>query len=353
MKTKRFLPVILILSIFCLSGNILYAQTQVKEIKKDFQINKGDVLSMENKFGNIDILNWEKPEISISVKLSAEGRNDATAKGFLDKISIEIIKENNTVSVMTKLDNESGMSKGNQLSINYTVYAPEWINLNLNNKFGNIHINEISGLVNIDLKYGDMKITRLSRGNEKPFSNITLAFANGVIEQSGSLKLVLSYSKLEVENAEILSAESKYSGINVTSCNSFICESKYDNFKFSEIRNLIGDLQFSNLRAGTISGKLELDSKYSGVKIDQVLPSFENIKINNDKGGYKIGLDPETSFELTGTSDRGDISVEGYTILEKKTDGTSKYIRATGGTKSSGKLINITVVDGAVSLFSN
>ena len=128
-------------------------------------------------------------------------------------------------------------------------------------------------------------------------------------------------------------------------------ESKYDNFKFDKIRNLEGNLKYSNLHIVEFSGKLEMESIYSGVRIDQVLPSFENMKITNERGAYKIGISPETSFDLYADSERGEISVSGFNILEKKTDGSNKFIHATNGTKGTNKIINISLKEGSLSLF--
>ena len=181
MKTLRQ-----VIAIFFMTGLILIsqsalAQKQTKEINKTFQVNNGSILEIENKFGDIDIMQWDKSEVSISVKLSATARNDASAISMIDKISIEINKESNNINARTVLNNESGMRQGNTFTVNYTVNVPKWINLNLVNKFGNIHIDDISGIVNIDLKHGDLSILTLSRGNFDPLNQIFIAYSNGVI----------------------------------------------------------------------------------------------------------------------------------------------------------------------------
>ncbi len=353
MKTTKHNKGFLLLCVLVFAVSAATAQSQSKEIKKEFPAISGDILEVENKFGNITILNWDKPEISVSIKLSADSKSEAAAQSILSKMSVDLRKENNTIIARTILNNESGVSQGSRFAVDYTVYVPKWINLTLVNKFGNIHIDEISGLVNIELKHGDLRINNLSRGNVKPYNQLVLAYSNGVIDQAGSLKLDLSFSKIEVEKADVFTAQTKYSGINAITCNSFFCESKYDNFKFDEVKNLSGNLQYSNLKAGKFSGKLELETSYTGVKIEQVLPSFESIKINNSRGSYKIGIHPETSFDLYGNSSRGEFDLEEFKILEKKTEGSSKTIRAVAGKEGTGKLISISSVDGTVSLFLN
>jgi len=353
MKTLQGIQAFLLIFGLISHGSFALAQKQSKEINKDYAISKGDLLKIENKFGKIDIQNWDKSEVSISVKLSADAKTDAAAKSIIDNITVEFKKEGNAIHAITEINNESGLSQGNKFSVDYTLYVPDWINLNLNNKFGDINIDEISGTVNIDLKHGNLRIMSLNRGNEKPFNEIIMAFSNGTIERAGSLNLILSFSKLEMEEADFLVAETKYSGINSEICKSLSSDSKYDNFKFSEIHNINGELKYSNLRVAKFTGKLELESAYSGIKIDEVLPSFESMKIINSKGTYKIGLQPEVSCDFSGDSNHGEISLEGFTVLEKKTDGTSKNIRAFSGKEGSGKLINVSTAYGSVSIYKN
>jgi hypothetical protein len=348
--TRKIFSFLLLPCLFSINLSVI-AQKQSREINKIFQISQGGLLEIENKFGDIDILKWEKPEVSISVKLSANARNDAAASNMIDKISIEIDKENGTIKARTVLNNESGMSQGNSFSVNYTINVPIWVNLNVINKFGNIHIDDISGLVNIDLKHGNLRILSLSRSKLNPLNQIGMAYSDGVIDNAGSVKLDLSFSKIEIESAVVIVAETKYSGINANSCNSFKVESKYDNFKFDKVQNLEGILQYSNLHIGEFSGAFEMESTFSGVKIDQVLPAFESINITNERGSYKIGVHPETCFDLYANSERGDISVTGFSVVEKKSEGISKYIHATNGTEGKGKPINISTEDGSVSVF--
>jgi hypothetical protein len=351
MKSMRTFPVLLFLALFFALSNNIWAQKQTRVIKKDFQINKGDILQIDNKFGDIDILKWDQSQISVSVSLSTEAQTDDEALDILDKMSIEINKEDNIINAETVLNNESDSKSGNKFAVNYTVYVPEWMNLNLSNKFGNIHIDQISGIVNIDLKHGNLRALSLDRGELNPFNQIELSYSNAVIENAGSANLILSFSKFEAEEAYTIEADSKYSGIKILKCNSFKSESKYDNFRFEKIRNLDGNLQYSNLHIVDFSGKLELESTFTGVKIDKVLPSFESMKIDNTRGTYKIGIDSETSFDLYGNSKDGDINVSEFTILEKKIDGSEKYVHATSGTAGTEKEITITVTDGSVSLF--
>ena len=347
---RRLKPII---GILVLTG-LLYispraeAQKQTKDINKVFQISKGDILNVENKFGDIDVLTWEKSEISISVKLTATGKSEAVSQNMLEKISVDINKSGNTVKATTGINNEQGMGRGNSFSIDYTIYAPEWVNLTLSNKFGNINLEKCSALLNLELKYGNLRVSALSGGDAGNQNRLEMGFSEGVIENAGSLKLELAFSKLEIGKADNIVAETKYSVINTNSLNSFKIESKYDNFKFDELKNLEGELRYSNLHIGQFLGKLKIESTYSGVKINEVMPSFESMDINNSKGGYKIGINSQTQFELSVKSLRGDVDADDFNVIQKKNEGNLKLIIANNGAEGKGKLISIVSEDGSV-----
>jgi len=338
-------------TLLILSVNTIYCQKQIKEIKKEFQTSKGDVLEIENKFGDIEIMQWEKSIISVSIRLNAEAGSDSEALSIIENMEIEFSKEGSVIYAHTILDEESGNSDNKEFSINYVVYVPKWMNLNLTNKYGNIHIDDISGLVNIDIKHGNLRVNSLDRGSLDPSNQIVLAYSDAYIEKAGSLELTLAFSKFEAEEALKIILNSKYSGVKIGNCVTFEADSKYDNFKFEKIRNCIGVMQYSNLFITDFYGKFDLESNYTGVKIDQVLPSFESIKIENTRGTYKIGINEETSFDLIGNSINGDIHVSEFNILEKNTDGDKKYIHASNGTEDTGKSISISSIYGSVSLF--
>ena len=82
-----------------------------------------------------------------------------------------------------------------KVSIDFTINAPEYINLDLSSKYGSAFIDELSGHANIYVAYGNLKIMELTRGQEKPLNTIDLAYSSGNIQEAGWIKLDMSYSK--------------------------------------------------------------------------------------------------------------------------------------------------------------
>lgn len=352
MKTKPIYAARLILFTGLILSQLISAQDQMKEVKKEFTISKGAKLQIENKFGNIEVMNWDKPVVSITVKISAVTGNAQSSKSLADKINIEFSEpEKNIILARTIINTEGSGNQKSHFNIDYNVYVPAWINLTLDQKFGNIRIQEINGNVIIDLKHGKLQATTLSGNGERPYNKIIMAYSDGVIDETGSADLEMAFSKVNIEEADNISADSKYSGINISKCSSFSFDSKYDNFTVDDVKNVTGTLDYSNLRVGSLSGKMETDGSYSTLKLEQVLPSFELIRINSLRGASKIGIHPDISLDVYANVKRGDIRLEGFTVLEKKIEGPDKYIHAINGVEGTGKIIELDVQEGAANLY--
>ena len=94
-------------------------------------------------------------------------------------------KAQTSLSAKTVIDdkfNFSGWgSSSRKFSIDYTVKMPVGIALTLANKYGDTDIDELHGLMNLDIKYGNLTAGKLTRGNVKPLSKLILAYGKGSI----------------------------------------------------------------------------------------------------------------------------------------------------------------------------
>jgi len=67
---------------------------------------------------------------------------------------------------------------------------PVGTDLTLSNKYGNTDIDELHGLMDLDIKYGNITAQKLTRGNIKPLSQLNLAYGKGqLMKQDGSILL--------------------------------------------------------------------------------------------------------------------------------------------------------------------
>jgi len=289
------------------------------EIKKDqqktFDLSRKNTVYVDNKYGNITIENWEQDKVEIKATVTVEHSNTEKAKEILDHIYIEIFQEDDIIKAITTIDEKINRSAwfvfGNNdrnYQIDYDIKLPAYANVNLQNKYGDVFINELSGHVLAHVKYGNLKANKLSRGNKKPLNHIELGYSNGWIEEASWLKLNLKYApKMEIEKATALIAVSRYSKLFVQDCSSIVADAKYDDYRLGDIINFVAEAAYSDFEINRIEEKLDVQMRYGGVDVDHIPAGFKSIRIDNNYGSIDLGIDNTASYLFSGEAKYGDI----------------------------------------------
>ncbi len=325
----------------------LAAQRLEKTAEETFSASKSTILDVDSKFGNVEVLSWENDEVFIEALMWVESKRESYAQELLDNMDVEIFVEENRIVARSVFADNMSNRNDTRFRIDFTISVPEYINFELSSKYGSAFIESISGHADIAVAYGNLKIQELTRGNEKPLNRVKLAYSSGNLEEASWIKTELAYSKLTIEEARAIMMLTKYSSVNIEEGSSLVIESKYDTYKVSELTNFLGELKYGNLSIGELSKKLDISSKYTSVKIDEIGSNFESIKIDNQRGGYKLTIDDGASFTINGQASRGDISVSGVENLNQKVENTERYISGKHGANPTSSVL-ISVKDGSV-----
>jgi hypothetical protein len=291
-----------IAAIFLLNFS-LTAEEVIKEYHKEFKAVTGTTLEINNRYGDVVIKSWDKDQIVIDVKVSVELPDRSRAEKLLNYIDIQFNESNGMVSAKTEIDdrfNFSGWGMGSRkFSISYTVKMPVGANLNLANKYGNSDIDELHGLVNFDIKYGNLTAGKLTRGNEKPINKINLAYGKANIDEAGWLDLNVRYSNsLEIVNSKALLIDSKYSRLKIGETSSVVGETKYDKLEIEKINNLVLTCGYSSVDVGELSKKLDIQGGYGSFSVNRIPAGFESIEVDVHYMEVDLGINESASYDL-------------------------------------------------------
>jgi hypothetical protein len=339
MKTKTFNSTLLLGILLLVSAGI-YSQNAIKkEFHHEFPTNPNTVLTLDNKYGDMDLKNWDKALIQIDVVVEVSNSSQEKAEKLLSYIDVVFDTEGNEVSAKTvfddKFNNTSTWRDDNDLKINYTIQMPKDIQLNLFNKYGDVFINEITGRATIGVKYGKLKANRIYRGNEKPLTEIDLGYSDASIEESDWLKVTMKYSKLNMNNTGALILMSKYSKLALDECSSLVIDSKYDGYQLGKLANLVATTAYSTFEIKEIREKLSLETEYTDCKIDYMPTTFTSIDITNKYGGYRIGLDPNASYKLDGQAEYAKIAYPDVGKVSRIVENTSMQVNGVVGKETN------------------
>jgi hypothetical protein len=347
MKPLRFKHAAFILALLLLGSITLQAAEDEysKNKKKEYQVNDQTVLSVTNKYGDVNITNWDKDIVSIDATVTVDHRNEEKARELLDEIVINLSREGNTITAETEFDkgfNRSGGlfdfdSDAKEFSIDYSIKMPKYLNIELENKYGDVFINEITGRADIAVKYGNLKANKILRNNTKPLSHVYLAYSNGNIGEVNWLKLTLKYTpdQCEIGKSKALIAMTKYSTLELEESSSLVCESKYDNYRIGTLANLVCEAKYTEFNIDRVTKQIDLDSKYGDFDVDEIPAGFKKIKVENSYGQIDLNIASDASYQLEGEAGYTDIEYPDESSVNRIERNTDLRVSGTVGKKGN------------------
>jgi hypothetical protein len=349
--------ILLIFSIF-LVANYAIAQEVSKEFHKEYKGGPGTTLQINNKYGDVIVETSDQNQVKIDVKVTVDVPNRERAEKLLSYIDVQFSESDNLISAKTVIDEKFNFTgwggESRRFSIDYNVKMPVGINFTLSNRYGNSDLEEISGLVNLDIKYGNLSADNLSRGNEKPLNHLSLAYGKAEIASAGWLDIMARYSgSLEIDKSQALLLDSKYSKMQFGETSSLVGESKYDNLRIDKINNLVLDAGYSDIVIETLNKKLKFDGGYGALTVEEIPAGFESIETDTRYLGVKLGIDSNASYNLDAKLSYGDLKFDESNfqhqrrIVENNSNETSGIV---GKESSPSSKVKVTASYGSVKL---
>jgi len=175
-----------------------------KTYSKSYPVSGGDRITLNNQFGEMKLVTWDKNEVKVDVDITAKADDDKRAQEILDKITIEDGKSSSGVYFKTKFakdqwndnsdrdrnrDERREKHKNEGMEINYTVYLPAGNPLNADNQFGPMTVPDYRGEATLVSKFGSLTAGKITNGK-----SISVEFGKADIAQLNGGKLSIKFS---------------------------------------------------------------------------------------------------------------------------------------------------------------
>ncbi len=328
-----------------------------RSISKAFSVNQNAPISLKGKYGTMHIQTWDKPSASIVIEVKVKGKEMRDIEQMLDKIDIRIAGDANGVSAEANIadaqqwnQNDQDISikfkdgthvKLKQVKINFNVYMPRKNPLNIQNKFGDIVLEDIEGNTDIWLKYGNLQAEHMG-GTNKLF----LGYGDANIAHFKSGEFETRYSQVDFEKVGTIRVNSKYSEINIESADSIIAGDKYNDYKIGNVGYLVLDEKHGDVAIRHIANGASVAMEYGDIELESLGNEFRRVSFDGEHTNVSIRVDSNTTYTLDAAAQNCKIyypssmslsehvSKPGYQKVVGKVGGTSKsviYIRSDSG----------------------
>lgn len=344
---------------------MVWAQfTETKQISKRFKVTPETQIEIINKYGKIKINTWEKDSIIFDIKIKVEDNKLSRLEKLVSGVDFDFVNSGHFVTARTKIgENRSGLEKevlslkeavlqsDGKIEIDYTVWMPKTNQLKVENKFGDIYIDDYLGDIEITLSNGNLKSHNFSGK-----ANLKLSFADATINQLKTGTMDCNYSEVYIKKADKIKVSSKSSEFEINELIELNADSRRDKFRIQSIVTLAAKGSFTNYRITEISENLNIKTEYGDLDIEQVKPGFKSLVVESrstDLNLYFSGND-EFGFEIIHTKSENifcrEINIKKEEVLDEKV----KKIKLTGifgnGEKTQKLIIN--AVGGSINIMN-
>ena len=167
-----------------------------KDISKTYPAS-GNKLLIENSFGHVKFIAWDKNEIKVDVHIEASSNQQDVAQKTFDAISVSDKQQGNEIRFKTSINNDKNDCKNckSSMSIDYEIHLPVSVVLDVENSFGNTEIPDYSGAISISNKFGN-----LTTGSLSSVKNIIIEFGKASIKKVSNIDATFKFSKIEIDN---------------------------------------------------------------------------------------------------------------------------------------------------------
>jgi hypothetical protein len=302
--------------------------SETRSYIKAFSVTKETSLEVINKYGTVEITPWKKDSALIRVEVKASASSQERLRKIFNGISIDITDSKLSIRAHTEFTQNINMlfesfkgmtskliSYDSKVEINYYINIPEYLNLNINNKYGDVYMENVTGNFSVSVSNGSFKANSLSKG-----SDLNLVFCDATINSVISGRIDANFSEITIGESADLTINSISSRFDIKSIGLLSTESRRDKFYIGSIEVLKGNSYFTDFRMNKLKHEIDLTTKYGSVNSDLIDKGFESVDINSGYSDISLEFDDEASYNV-------DIRhINAFVVLPDKNTKTEKKV---------------------------
>lgn len=337
-RTKQIAALLLLIAGASVS---VKAAERTKTFAKRFEITNDAQVRLDTRYGKLRIETWDSSAVSFHAFVQVEAPTDKRADERINAVTVEFEQNGKEVLMRTDIQPERirwfsfNVSGSTSINITYTVKMPKHLAIEIAHSYGDILFREFTGLVSINLKYGNLRADALPRGENAVLNRLALSYAKADIAQVGWLNVEAKYSHLTLKKATALAIESRYTDISLGEVGSLAFDSKYDGYKLKQVDKMTGKGSYTDMSVSRLQRFVEADFSYGDFEVDYVAPQFELVKVKSTYTDLEVCIDETANYTLKAKTVYGDISLRGINLRSTNDfdDDDRRYVEGEVGHK--------------------
>lgn len=288
-------------SVFILLSTGVRAQVYSNRIVKRFAGSGESTIEVFNKYGKVHVVTWAKDSVKFEVDYRITASDDKKLSKLKNDITFDFTSTNHYTVARTKFEKSGGIFSdvvqtiipSNSVIINYIVYVPESANLRIENKFGDVYIDDFNGNISLNLSNGALKANNLN-GN----TSLSLSSADAVVNNIKRGAITMRYSDIEITNLQKIEMDTKFSNVIVNKANDMKITSRRDNYNVSQVATLSGVGDFTKMKITYLSGEINFSNKYYSILIEDINKDFDLVNLDSEITDIELVFQSGAAYNL-------------------------------------------------------
>ena len=311
-----------------LASNDMMAQSEYKRyIAKEFDVSSSPTLLITNEFGNINIKEGSDDNIFFMITVTGKGKNKDMAKYYAESVKVDFKQSGNNVSAKTVVLGRKDCSNCGR-SVDYEVTVPKKIRQTLENKFGDININNASEPVKIKVEFGKLYANVLSE------ADIKVQHGGSTINKCETMTVSSGFSKNKFGEVGSMSGSVSHGGIDVEELGDANVKAEFSNVNIQRLKNSFNTKTFS----------------HGSLRISKVDYNFSNIKVDANFSKIRVSVNENHNFKATLHCDFGSVNTGKAVFYEKTLEKKDVVVGVVGKSKDPSSTVDISNSHGNISL---
>lgn len=353
---------LIFITLWILASGAAYAQSFVanKTYHGSYSAAANSQITIDNKYGNVTIIPSQNDSVVFDVIVEVTDKDIIEAEDQLAQINLRMGSSGYYIYAATEFNGSRNDFKTDwkmiagavfnskkMVRIDYVVAVPVGVSLKINNTYGNIIMQDHSGILNIDLTGGNFTAGILS-------GKTTLTFNGG---KSQILALTDATIKADMNEMQIESVSSAWfdtrgSQFTIQKAGTITVDSRRDKWFIGNATQISGSGSFSNFTINQLMKDCNMKTFYGNLTLSAVDSGFHSINLIAGSSDVSIALPPGVMSQFNCDQKKTRAILPARLNLKTETvDEKTQQYRTGNVVENATSFVNLNVSGGSVNVY--
>ena len=325
-----------------------------KVIKKEMSLSPYGEVSVYNKYGDIDVVGWDKNRVKIAVTILVNAGSEFYAQRVFDRIDINFNASANAVNVASNIRAQKkewwewGGEHEDDYSIDYKIYVPSTASLKVKNRHGNVSLANISGKTELNVQHGNIHSGNLGK-------EAILIVEDGYVSlgQVEQLRAEVKRARVRLDKVQRLEINSCFSRLRLEKAEEIVCNTKYDTYTLENVGRFVNVGRFDDIEiehadeidmtskltdlvVENVTKSLKLNVDSSNIEAGRLWGDFRHVELSGKFSDFRIGVPNNGKYEVDAIANYAGVRYpRNLIIIEEKDLGTEYKLQGHVGNKAT------------------